>query len=394
MNILSIIPDGLLNADNILIEMTIGEYLRIAHKILDNNPYQRRRVERSTTVYSMLNKDLQQLCTIPIITLAFYDVNNNVTRIEDLSDTNIEDSLQSTPLIILDGLQRTYTLLDAEKEFQSTLFADEFGNNRFLEHRLRVELYNGLSKTGVLYRMLTLNTGQTPMSKRHEIEILYAGFLERPIDGISFNRQASSGRDTGIDVYDFDDAIEGYTSFIDSDESVIDRIKLLSAIRRMEKLVNNDYERDMFEKFIKLYNAFVHKMDDISNHWVFDPVSDSTIRSFYGRDIPGFFNKSQTISAFGAALGQLLWDREERGMEGVDQIVLGIRFTDDPGVTMNRLLSTMQTVRNTAKKIGIAQRLFLKFFFLNLFDEASDSFQKIELSITNAIIQYKDGTRI
>lgn len=394
MKILSIIPDGLLHADNVLIEMTIGEYLNIGHTILDKNPYQRKRVERSTTIYSMLNNDLQRLCVIPTITLAFYDVNNNVTRIENISNANIGETLQTTPLIILDGLQRTYTLLDVENALRPTLFGDEYDIKGFLNHRIRVELYNGLSKTGVLYRMLTLNTGQSPMSKRHEIEILYAGFLERPIDGISFNRQASLEHDKGIDVYDFDDAIEGYTSFIDSDESVIDRMRLLSAIQRMEKLVNNDYERDMFERFIRLYNAFVHRVDDLSNHWVFNPDSDSTIKSIYGRDIPGIFNKSQTMSAFGAAVGQILWDRKERGMDGVDEAILGVRFTYTPEVTMNRLLCAMQTVRNTAKKIGIAQRLFLKLFFLNLFDVSSDSFQNMEMSISNAIKQYEDGSRL
>lgn len=43
---------------------------------------------------------------------------------------------------------------------------------QFNENKL-VEIYFKINRFGNLYRMLTLNTGQTPMSLRHQIEILY-----------------------------------------------------------------------------------------------------------------------------------------------------------------------------------------------------------------------------
>ena len=63
MKSLSKIFDEFLQADNILIEMSIEEYLNIARKIINNNEYQRNRVRSSLSIYSLLRNDLKKLCT-------------------------------------------------------------------------------------------------------------------------------------------------------------------------------------------------------------------------------------------------------------------------------------------------------------------------------------------
>lgn len=389
MRIISIIHDGLLNADNIMLEMTVREYLNIGERILKDNPYQRKRVSRSSTVYSLLNTDLQKLCTIPTITLAFSEGCDDVTLTEGMESAEIEQTF-SNSLIILDGLQRTYTMMDVDRDL--TFVGDE--KEAFYKHVLRIELYKGLSKTGILYRMLTLNTGQTPMSKRHEIEILYSSFLERPIDGIRFIRQATPEHREGINDYDFDDAIEGFNSFIDSDESAIDHMKLLSVIQRLDKLTNDDFQRDLFEQFIRLYNSFVHKFDLVTNHWNVDDVKKIGLSSVYGYNIASFFNKSQTMSAFGAAIGEVLWGNKERGLGDIESVVTDFYFEGEPYTTMTVFLKELDRVRMTAKKIGVAQRSFLKYFFQSLFTPNAECFRNVEKSIQNAVIIYNHESRI
>lgn len=389
MRIISIIHDGLLNADNILIEMTVREYLNIGERILKNNPYQRKRVSRSSTVYSLLNTDLQKLCTIPTITLAFSEGCGNVALTEGMESGELEQTLNNS-LIILDGLQRTYTMIDVDRDL--TFVGEE--REAFYNHMLRIELYKGLSKTGILYRMLTLNTGQTPMSKRHEIEILYSSFLERPIDGIRFIRLASPEHCEGIDDYDFDDAIEGFNSFIDSDESAIDHMKLLSVIQRLDKLTNDNFQRDLFEQYIRLYNSFVHKFDLLSDHWSVADIKELGLSSVYGHNIPSFFNKSQTMSAFGAAIGEVLWGNKERGLGNIENVVTDFYFEGNPSYAMSQFLKELDIVRMTAKKIGVAQRMFLKFFFLSLFSPNTEHFRNIERSIQNAVTNYSYESRI
>lgn len=389
MRVISVIYDELLQANNALLEMTIGEYMDIGIRILRNNQYQRKRVSRSSSIYSLLNQDMKKLCSIPTIVLAFTDEGNVIDLREGMSDAEIQERLQNNHLIILDGLQRTYTMRDVEMDL---LFPDD-EKQRFREHKIRVEVYCGLTKTGILYRMLTLNTGQTPMSKRHEIEILYSSYLDREIDGIHFNKQVDSIAQRGIDVYNFDDAIDGFNSFIDSDEATIDRLQLLSVVQRLEKIANDDYSRDLFEQYVKIYNRFVHLIDEKTAHWTLSEAQKQLLKSVYGKDIPGVFNKAQTMSAFGAAIGKLLWNAEDRGFGNIEERIEGINIQGDTDAIMFKLLNILQLVRESAKKIGVAQRLYLKLFFICLLDEASASYLNFEESLDLAKVQY-DGETI
>lgn len=393
MELLSIIKDGLLNANNALIQMTVGEYLDIGLRILKNNQYQRKRVSRSISVYSLLGNDLKRLCTIPTIVLALTDENKRDILQMGMSSEQLKAVFESEDLIILDGLQRTYTLRDVRNELTHGLIPD-IGPNIFLNHSLRVEVYCGLSKTGILYRMLTLNTGQTPMSRRHEIEILYSGYRQRNIDGISFNTQAAPENEPGIDVYDFDNAIEGFNSFLDSDESPMDRFDILNVIQRMEKVTEDDYRMDLFEHYIKLYNQFAHHIDKQTNHWELSFEEKKDLGSIYAKSIPSFFNKAQTMSAFGAALGKILWDKSDRGFGNMIDRVQSVRFNEAPRHSMLDLLRVLKEVREGAKKIGVSQRLYLKCFFLNLLTEESITYLAFERSMEKANKDYKHATNI
>ena len=122
MKVVSIIYDGLLDANNVLVEMTIEEYLDIGLKILSNNQYQRKRVSRSSSIYSLLGDDLKKLCTIPTIVLALTDEEQKDVLRFDMESKDIQAVLNMQNLIILDGLQRTYTIRDAVKELSNNLF--------------------------------------------------------------------------------------------------------------------------------------------------------------------------------------------------------------------------------------------------------------------------------
>lgn len=388
MRVVSVIYDGLLQATNALLEMTIGEYLDIGLRILHNNQYQRKRVSRSSSIYSLLNEDMKKLCSIPTIVLAFTEGENGINLQEGMPENELRRSLETDNLIILDGLQRTYTMGDVDADL--TFYGDE--KERFKNHIIRVEVYCGLTKTGILYRMLTLNTGQTPMSKRHEIEILYSSYLDRNIEGIFFNRQVDPDVQRGIDAYNFDDAIEGFNAFLDADESPIDRFDLLSVVQRLEKVVNNDYQRDMFVQFIKLYNGFVHVVDEKTGHWSLNGYDRERLTSVYGSDIASIFNKSQTMSAFGAAAGRILWEGPERGFGNLDVQFTNLIVSGNVNDVMVKLLYTLQEVREGAKKIGLAQRLFLKLFFERLLDAHSATYLNMNDSIDEAKEKYDAKT--
>ena len=394
MNVLSVIYDGMLEANNVLVEMTIREYLNIGSKILDKNPYQRKRVSRSSSIYSLLGIDLKKLCTIPTIVLALTDETQKDVLKPGMSSEELNAVLNTQGLIILDGLQRTYTIRDTIREVEPDLFSMNYDRESLNNHKLRIEIYCGLSKTGILYRMLTLNTGQTPMSRRHELEILYSSYLERDIEGITFNRQVSNEAEKGIDVYDFDNAIEGFYSFIESDESPMDRIDMLKIIQRLEKVSEEDYKKDLFVHFIKLYNYFARHIDNKTNHWNLDDDNKGKLTSFFAKDLASFFNKSQTISAFGAAVGDIMYEKTKWGLGNMQGVIDGVRFEQNTDETMQKLLLVLQEIREKAKKIGVAQRQYLKYFFLNLFTDGNNCYQSVEKSIDKAKEQYENGNNI
>lgn len=118
MKIVSEILDKRISSRNILVEMNYKEYLTIAKKIKNNNELQRKRVTNAKSVYSLLQKDMEIGCIFPPIVLA---ITNQKDSKEQVTEEELQETFDSSlnEVLILDGLQRTNTLLDAERELSS-----------------------------------------------------------------------------------------------------------------------------------------------------------------------------------------------------------------------------------------------------------------------------------
>lgn len=386
MKIVSKIYDGLLKAQSLLFEMTVSEYLAIGQSVLKNNKYQRRRVQNAPTMYGLLGHDLLHLCTMPPLVLSFKEG----VSIRELTVDTCEEVLQSQMdpdnLLILDGLQRTYTMLSVLND--PTVSPEE--KEAYCHHTIRVEVYSGLTNTGILYRMLTLNSGQTPMSKRHQIEILYSNYRNNNLDGIQFVCQTDAEKRQGLNSYDFDDAIEGFNSFINADESPIDKIEIREIVQRLEKITNDDYDKNVFEEFMRTYNMFVLRIDELTNSWTYQEHEKEKKRSIYGRDIPHFFCKSQTISAFGAAIGFLFESEKLRSIDEVKQAIANLALGETADKCFDVLLVHLEEIRQRAPKIGVEQRYYLRLFFTELFSEDSETYLNVYSSAEKSFTLYKD----
>ena len=381
MKLLSTIYDDFLKADNVLFESTIEEYLYVARKIIANNKYQRNRVRNSTSIYSLLRNDLKKLCTIPTIVLAL--------KKENPSDSESGDYFkESDNLMILDGLQRTYSLMDVYDELEKS-GSEQFG--RFKNHLIRIELYNGISRTGILYRMLTLNTGQTPMTKRHEIEILYSDYLSIDLgEGVCLNTETStvsSSKDIG--VYNFSFAIEGFCALLEGDESQLTKRDLLVTVQELEKVSQDDYKKDLFRQFLITYNAIAKKIDELTCS--IDIKKGATYKSIFAKNVSEFMNKAQTFSAFGAAVGSSTAMDAFAQLESIKARVSTLKMTGaDKTQFLKSVLDKMEHIKQHAKRIGDGQRAFLKLFFLRLFFGDSDSNLDLLKSLDKAFVQYKN----
>ena len=394
IKILSRIPDRKINALNVLIEIKIKDYLSIANQILTNNELQRKKVKSSKSVYSLLRNDLKSGCTIPPIFLAVrkeaVGTQKKLEEIEKITDKQITTLIEQKKLLILDGLQRTYQIIELEQELKKGRDTETLA--KFLDRPLRAEVFIGINKIGILYRMLTLNTGQTPMSVRHQIEILYQDYLgEHKIDGIEIIREVEGGKTIKLGKYKFSEVVDGFQSYLEKDELAIDRGSLLEDVKTLEKLSKVGQKKELFQSFVLSYHNFLSKIITLGKKWELeeDDVFFETVPQPFALDVETLFLRSQVITGFGAAIGSLEDAEKLKDIDYLITIIAKIKLGDTPQESFEQLLTNLETIRKTSKKIGNSQRRYFYFFFKALFNDDGDAYLNIKKAIDKAFQNYK-----
>ncbi|CAI1804502.1 GmrSD restriction endonuclease domain-containing protein [Serratia proteamaculans] len=379
------LQDSRINAINILSEMTIGDYCQLVDGTLKNNVFQRKRVKSSKTVYSLLKKDLLRECVIPPVVLALMTSAEEYSINVDFSDyiNNNKDHL-----IILDGLQRTYTIFDLVDEIRTS--GDEESLTKLLGNKIRVEFYIGLNKIGILYRMLTLNTGQTPMSLRQQIEILYLDYLNIPVDGVQLVRESDGGSITEINQYNFKDVVEGFNSYLDRDELPIEKADILENINSLEKLSRENQDQDLFRNYLKSWHTFIERMYAIcGNDKISDEYKENNPTPF-GADILHIFKKPQALSGFGAAIGKMVDFNIISDFSDVNSTVGDLNLDkSEVSAFIEEINTSLNWLKMNAKKIGNAQRTYFTFFFRDLLNKESDSHANLIEASKSALRKYQ-----
>lgn len=373
------INDNRIGCQNYLLEMSIQDYYDISENILQNNEYQRRRVKSSSSVYSLLKDDLKQGCIMPPIVLALSRTVDEGDDLIEIIKSNKDD------VIILDGLQRSFTIRDLIREVSGTP-EEEY----VLKNPIRAELYTGINKFGILYRMLTYNTGQTQMSTRHQIEIIYSDYIDNEKEGIKFLREVDDSTPRNLGEYRFRDVVDGFTSYLERDYLSLERIDILNSIKSLQELTKEDSKVEIFDLFIALYHRIVVRLNESSSGWTADKETLKVDRVF-AQNVVGIFNKSQPMTGFGAAVGKLIDQHIYMSIVDLSTQVNEHSFNNiEDG--LNQLICKMDVVRNNAKKIGNDQRLFFYHFFRGLFLKESDYFMSINDAVAYAFRQYERET--
>lgn len=386
MEIVSRMYDERIKAQNILIEMTAEEYLSLASQILDNNEFQRKRVRSSNTVYSLLKEDFLKGCVLPPIVLGL----NSALTIEKKDERKVSEILQENidNVVILDGLQRTYSLIDLSSDLKEKAEAkDEL--LKFQKRTLRVEMYLSINRIGVLYRMLTLNTGQTPMSIRQQVEMLYLDYIKHPFDGIQFIREIDEDSPSKLGEYTFKSVVDGFNSYIERNELPIDRGDVLENIKGLEKLsVEGNTER-LFEEFITTYDKFVKKYNALLGDFEITSESLNIKGQPFGKNVLKIFSKSQVLTGFGAAMGKLKDIDSNNTFISASNLIESMNSSTNLISTTEELLKKLEKIRLNSKKIGNAQRLFFVYYFRELLNPESDSYGDLTKATEEAYRKYE-----
>ncbi|PZS48224.1 hypothetical protein A7X61_03950 [Stenotrophomonas maltophilia] len=384
MELISTLHDGRIDAKNVLVLVSISEYLAIAKEIIKNNEFQRRRVKSSPTIYSLLKEDIQRGCVIPPIVLALSG--DGADEIQ--AGGEVEYILQhSRDLLILDGLQRTSSMIELEAELSA--LGDREVVRKLGEQKLRLEIYIGLNRLGVLYRMLTLNTGQTPMSLRQQVEILFLDYSRVPMGGITLVRESDDEAVDQVGKYSFKAIIDGFSSYLERNELPIDRYDLLESVKSLQKLSKEDSNQNLFKEFTETYHALVVKLNQATNGKVYNSQELDIRGQPFGLDARRIFSKEQAMAGFGAGVGKLR-DFNKVGSfddlrESIDKLIIG---EDDLDV----LLKTLESIRLSSKKIGNSQRLYFHFFFRELFNPEGDAYRNLGGAVDVAYKKYQSQT--
>ena len=389
MKVINTITDNRINATNLLIATTLGEYDLLAGAILKENPFQRKRVKTAGTIYSLLKSDLKEGIVIPPIVLGL----SLTLDVSEKSDSQLIESIESNKnkLIILDGLQRTYTIRDLLNELNEK-------NDPTVEyiknHPLRIEIYVGINKLGILYRMLTLNTGQTPMSSRHQIEIIYSDYIETGIDDIKLIKQTDDKTPAKIGEYNFRDIIDGFTSYLERDFLTIERTDILDNIKSLEKLAIENQKKDLFVQFVRSYNSLAKKMNQLSDGWNYNSEANSRKLGgpAFAKNATFIFNKSQVMTGFGSAIGKLIDLGAIKSFEDIESNIEKI-YSRNIADDFDNLIGRLDDLRSVAVKIGNDQRLLFHYLFRELFDNRSDGYLNFGEAINQAYSQYERRTK-
>ncbi|MDI3206888.1 hypothetical protein [Pseudomonas shahriarae] len=385
MKIASHLYDARIEASNVLVEMSISEYENLIKNVLRNNIFQRKRVRSSKTVYALLKHDLMRECVIPPVVLA---LTSGAEEYNKDTEENLILQIQenSDHLVILDGLQRTHTILDLLDELRSS--NDEAGINKLENARLRVEIYIGLNRLGILYRMLTLNTGQTPMSLRQQIEILYLDYLGTSIEGVELVREADGKAANKPNQYNFKDVIEGFNAYLDRDELPIDKADILENINSLEKLSKENQSSELFEKYLKALNLFTLKAVRLCDSAELKEEYLEKNSSPFGKSAIQVFKKPQAMSGFGAAVGKLIDFEIISDIDEVIEIIDELEV-EDAEEFLEEINNSLDWLKNNTSKIGNAQRTFFSFYFRDIFNKDTDSFKNLTEAAKSALRKYQ-----
>lgn len=394
VKILSQTEDRKIQTTNYLIELELNEYLEFAENIISNNEYQRKRVRSSMSIYSQLKEDLKYGCIIPPIVLA---IDSKDMPEEELNQSNIKELLKKS--LILDGLQRTFTIIDAYDE----LIQAGQDTSSFLKGSLRAEVYGGINRFGLLYRMLTLNTGQTPMTLRHQIEILYSNY-DVSIPDITLIKEVEGKSPRKIGEYRFQDIIDGFVSYLQSSYLPMTRSTVLETIKTLETISSENVDEDLFKIFVESYDSLLKKMDNLLPEDELTKMTDllsddetlmlnaDSIKTFlFAENIFSFMSRSQVMTGFGSGLAILKQKNKIRSISNINELVASLKpggeFSYDWFLKIN---TDLYIIKQNSSKIGNSQRMYFSEFFRLLFDETGPFYLNLFEAASTAMEVYRN----
>jgi hypothetical protein len=176
---------------------------------------------QTETFYKRLESDIKIGCIMPPLTLAFVDDNDMNHKTVDEYEKYVNDNIGKS--FVLDGIQRLNTLKRVFDQKELTLTKSIYLNIIICK-----------SRDNILYRMITLNNGQKPMTARHQIEILASNIYDFKGLGINIVSEKESEGKKIRNAFAQSDIVSAYIAFL-SNTTSLESNKIID--QKMDELI-------------------------------------------------------------------------------------------------------------------------------------------------------------
>lgn len=226
--------------------------IEILYPLISKLEIQRKLQNKS--FYKRLRHDILRGCIMPPLTLAFIadkeSLPNELQQAQEFINQNIGNTF------ILDGIQRINALYLTYQQPELQL---PFPSDR----PLFVNIIICKSMDNLLYRMITLNNGQRPMTANHQIEILLGNIFKFDNLDVKIQTEKERGKVGKIEnSFQKSTIIKSYLAFL-SNSIAIDNKKIIES--KLDDLIAMKIiESDITEDGMEYYDviAFVNRMSE------------------------------------------------------------------------------------------------------------------------------------
>lgn len=374
MNLSNIIclKDSRINCLSISVTTSIGEYVSwFTENGIENKLEEQRSIlntRSANTIRKRLIEDLEQGAVIPPIVLGISDENALLEMRSEESVVYINAHLSDATVI--DGMQRSAALKEAL-----------FNNSKIRDNQIRLDFWVAKSTMALVYRMLVLNTGQTPWDIKRQMEVIYAPLIKDCKNKISeiiiYNKNDASKRKTGGE-YQASQIAELFLAFASRKEIISTADQVADDFTKLDvsQMAGNENEAKIFYVILSL----LCELDIAFSKYVADEHSPA-IKFQDGKDL---FNEQPAKIGFVVACAQYIFGRVgmktktiEEINEKVDELqteaevfIEGISSLDAVKIKDFLALDLLDEIQKSlpSKKIGDAQRNFYRQAFTTLIE--------------------------
>lgn len=290
--------------------------------------------------YTRLGNDILKGCIMPPLTLAFVDrrIDSFNLRDTDFFFQYITKNIQNG--FVLDGIQRLNTLNRISKQDGFNIDLPIFFNVLICP-----------SNDKLLYRMITLNNGQKPMTARHQIEVLLENVYNFDNDNISIISEKNAIGANAKGAFKKSSFISAYLAFL-SDTINIDN----------KKIIESKLDELLAMKIIE--NGTNNTEVEYSN--VIDLIADLLINE----GIKKWFQNENNLIGFSVAMRDIHIFNTVKLM-GSDIFNSKIEFFDE----------AFSNTKSSQLKVGNYRRKLAYQYFLNL-----EEIEQSEMSPVEALV--------